>query len=351
MGALKQRVERTLSRCARLAHQGRHKEVLAEVDALAPSVIDRPVLEARILLWKAQALLALGVAEEALATATRSWEMEMSPHACHLMASAHNFLGRPDRSEKLLRDGIAVFVDSVHLPLQLAMMYAEQGRVPEALETLEDVPAGGDLSEDLHVFLIGFHADLLAASGRWREADALLTDGLDDHPGSGLLTKARREFGRAKERILAERRLARSWAASLHSLEGSAAEVDEEIAHVVGTAELPELVGVAARRLWRAFQAAHGARPQVPRAWAAGLLGAVLDLDGPRTPSTWLARCGGVKVSTVRSVRRRMRAYLATVDTELALRSFATRSNPRLSDPQSDVDARDDATVVRFPDP
>ncbi len=348
-GSLEDRVERALSRCSELSRRGRHSKVLAEIERLADAVEEQPRFEAHLLLWKAQALLALGRAEQALEAASRSWEEETTPHACHLMASAQSFLGKVDRAEDTLRVGTELFPGTPLLAVELATMMAEQGRIPETIETLEAMTPSEPVPEELYVYMVGLHADALAAAGRWNEANAVLSEGLRRHPQARALQGARQALKQSRRRKHAEHRLASSWAAGLRTLAGVGREVDEEIAYIGQAAELPKLYALAARRLWRSFLAAEGVRPQAPRAWAAAVLGAVLDLDGSTLPATALARYAGAGVGTVRSARRRVRAYLESLEPAFALRSFGVRDNPRLSDPGDGGSGPRGSAVIRFP--
>ncbi|MCG6961841.1 MAG: hypothetical protein LJE95_01070 [Acidobacteria bacterium] len=348
-GSLEERVERTLSRCSVLSRRGRHRKVLAEIERLADAVDEQPRFEAHLLLWKAQALLALGRAEQALEAASRSWEEEATPHACHLMASAHSFLGKADRAEATLRVGTELFPGVPLLAVELATMLAEQGRIPETLEVLEALAPSEPMPEELYVYMVGLHADALAAAGRWDEANAVLAEGLRRHPEANALRGARRALKESQQRRRAEHRLATSWAAGLRPLEGVGHEVDEEITYVGQAAELPKLYTLAARRLWRSFLASEAVRPQVPRAWAAGVLGAVLDLDGLGLPATLLARHANAAVATVRTARRRVLGYVESLEPAFALRSFAVRENPRLGERRERGARTRGSAVVHFP--
>lgn len=343
-------VERALQRCLEWSQLGRHRRVLTEVEKLLPRARRQPRLEARLLIWKAQALLAMGCLDRALAAAERSWDLESSPHACHLMSNAQYGLGETDRCEDLLRAGCEVFPDAVHLPIQLAMVLADIGRVPEAIEVLEGLPGGAPLPEDLDAFVLGFRANLLATVGQWSEADELLRDGLDRDPESSLLRSAHDQLEQAWCRARSQRRLVRSWRDALLPLAGVAAEVDGDIEQVGAVLELPPLVVLAARRLWRAAHEAESPRLQAPRPWAAAAVLCVLELDGERPSAAALARATRTRPATVRSAARRLRAFLGRMDPELARRAFAAAANPRLdeeADPGSEPAGG--RNVVRFP--
>jgi hypothetical protein len=243
--------------------------------------------------------------------------------------------------------GTELFPEAAHLPVQLAMMQADQGRMPEALHTLNTIGPSVRLPEDLQVFLVGLRANLLATIGRWSEAEAVLDEGIGNHPDSSLLIETHDAITREWRRHQAEQRLEDSWRDSLDSVEGVAAEVDNAIVRGGLVLELPELVVLAARRLWRSFNARHTVRLQTPGAWGAALLAAVIELDGQRTSAAALARATGSNASTVRASLARVRAYLRDLDPGLAHRAFGAVSNPRLDDLV--VDSANDGSVVRFP--
>lgn len=344
-----QQVEQALHRCLEWSQLGRHRRVLGEVEKLLPRVAREPRLEARLLVWKAQALLEMGCLERALMAARRSWDLESSPHACHLMSSAHYGLGESDDCEDLLRAGCGVFPDAVHLPIQLAMVLADQGRIPEAIEVLADLPQAMTLPEDLDAFVIGFRANLMATVGQWSAADQLLRDGLGRDPESDLLRSAHDELDRAWRRNRAQHQLVRSWSAATGPLAGVPAEVDDDIRHVGAVLELSPLVVIAARRLWRALLEVDGPRLQAPRPWAAACVLCVLELDGETPTAAAVARATRTSPATVRTAARRVRAFLARMDPELARRAFAASTNPRLDE---EPDAAADTmrpNVVPFP--
>jgi hypothetical protein len=345
---LRFRVERALERCLEWSQQGRHRQVLAEVERLLALAGDDSFLASQLLNWKAQALLAMGCAERALPAASQSWALRSSPHACHLMASALHATGDCDESEDMLRMGTELFPEAVHLPMQLAMMMADQGRLPEALDVLDRVTPAHKLPDDMQVFLVGLRANLLATVGRWSEADAVLRDGLGHHPDSSLLIEARDSLNRQWNRSRAEDRLATSWRGALGDLEGVPAEVDEAIIRCGLVMEFSDLIVLAARRIWRAFLDREPVRVQTPEPWAAALILAALEVDGRPTAAAGVARSMAVKPSTVRSALHRLRNYLAEQDEELTRRAFGALSNPRLD--QNQADATNPATVIRFPE-
>jgi tetratricopeptide (TPR) repeat protein len=349
---LQARIERALEHCLEWSQQGRHRKVLAEVERLLTMVPQDDGLAAQLLIWKAQALLSMGCPERALPAASRSWEMESSPHACHLMASALNAVGESSHSEELLRMGWKLFPQAVHLPMQLAMILADQGRLPAALEVLDAVSPATQLPEDMQVFLVGLRANLLANVGRWTEAEDVLREGLGRHPDSSLLHEARESLDRERSRRWAELELLESWNKTLEPLDGVAAEVDEAITRCGAVMELPELVVVSSCRLWRAFLHRGSIRLQSPDSWATAVVAAVIEFDGQRTSVAAMARAMGVRPSTVRSVQRRFRRFLAEQDEELARRAFGASTNPRLAEPAVESrrgDEHEDASVVPFP--
>ncbi len=346
------RVAKALRRCVRWSQTGRHRKVLREMEELRRLVDERPLLEAQILVWKAQALLALGCPDRALPAASRSWELDASPHACHLMSVALHGLGDSDRAEELLQMGRQLFPDAVHLPLQLAMLLADQGRVPEAIDTLSEVAPEDDVPQELAVFLFGLRANLLASVGRWREADALLREGLDEHPDAPLLQETHETLHRGWMRSRSEEALADSWQASLEDMSGVGAEVDEAIERAASVLEVPRLRALAARRLWRALLTAEQVRPQAPDAWAAGLLAAVSELDGDLGSVAAMARGVGARAATTRSALARARSYVSRLEEEFARRSFAASTNPRLEETDLTADrGRSKGELLPFPEP
>lgn len=345
---IRTRVELALERCLEWSQQGRHRRVLAEVQRLLTLARDDSLLTSQLLNWKAQALLAMGCADRALPAASQSWALRSSPHACHLMASAMHAVGDCDQSEDLLRMGTELFPDAVHLPMQLAMMMADQGRLPEALDVLDRVTPAHQLPDDMQVFLVGLRANLLATVGRWTEADAVLRDGLGRHPDSPLLIEAHDSLSRHWDRSRAEDRLAASWHGALETIDDVPAEVDEAVIRCGSVLDLSDLTVLAARRLWRAFLERQPVRVQSPEPWAAALVLAALEVDGRPASAAAVARAMSVKPTTVRSALRRLRGYLSEQDVELVLRAFGALSNPRLDQPPAD--RANPAEVIRFPD-
>jgi len=246
--------------------------------------------------------------------------------------------------------GWDVFPDAIHLPMQLAMILADQGRLPEALDVLDVVTPTTQLPEDMQVFLVGLKANLLANVGRWSEAEEVLREGIGRHPDSPLLYETRESLDRERSRRDAELDLVESWRSTLKPLDGVAAEVDDAINRCGLVLELPELVVMSARRLWRAYEQRVSVRLQSPHTWGAAIVAAIMELDGQRMSAAAVARSMGVRPSTVRSVLRRFRNYLSEQDVEFARRAFAAYTNPRLSGlpayPQGDTDG---ARIVPFP--
>ena len=347
----RRRVERSLKRCLEWSQLGRHRKVVAEVERTLPVLEDHPQLEATLLIWKAQALLAMGYAEQALLPASRSWELEPSPHACHLQSNALEELGDLDGSEKLLGMGWRLFPDAVHLPVQLAVVLSDQARHPEALDILDEIQVDDQIPDDLQVFLFGMRSNLLAAMGRWAEAEEALRDGLVSHPDSDLLGDAQDALKHARRRARAEDALATSWREGLDDLDGVADEVDEAVVRCGAVNELPELVILAARRLWRAFVEQKKPKLHAPDPWSAALVLAILEIDDDRPSIVSIARSIRSNPSSVRSVLSRLRTFLISLEPEIRMRAFAALSNPRLDGAPSTPRFNErPADVVPFPD-
>lgn len=349
--SLEQRIQSALERCLDWSQQGQHRRVLAEVERLLKVARGDRHLEAQLLIWKAQALLSMGEPERALVASRESWQLASSPHACHLMATSLSTVGDADRAEELLLLGVELFPDAIHLPVQLAMMLADQGRLPEALQVLDRVTPSTQLPDDMQIFLVGLRANLLATIGRWSEAEAVLEEGLGRHPGSTLLLETHHTIRFEWNRKVAEQSLAASWKEELDRLPGVAAEVDEAIVACAEVLEVGELVELAARRLWRAYDAREPVRVQTPGAWAAALVAAVLELDGFQPSVAAIGRAARSNPSTVRTALRRLRSYLESLDPGLTRRAFGAVSNPRLDNLGPPTPGAPAGTVVRFPDP
>jgi tetratricopeptide (TPR) repeat protein len=346
----RRRVEESLERCLEWSRLGRHRKVVAEVERTLPILSKHPQLEATLLIWKAQALLAMGYPDQALPPASRSWELEPSPHACHLQSNALEALGDFDDSEELLRMGWQLFPDAVHLPVQLAVVLSDQARFPEALDILDEIEVDDRIPDDLQIFLFGMRSNLLAAMGRWAEADEALRDGLGVHPESEILGDAQDALKNARRRARAEEALIASWREGLEDIRGVAAEVDEAVVRCGAVNELPELVTLAARRLWRAFVEQQEPKLHAPDPWGAALVLAILEIDGNRPSIASIARSVRGKASSVRTVLSRLRAFLSSLDPEMRLRAFAAHSNPRLEGvPSTQRFSERSADVVPFP--
>jgi tetratricopeptide (TPR) repeat protein len=348
---MRRKVERSLEKCLEWSRLGRHRKIVAEVERTLRIVEDHPQLEATLLVWKAQALLAMGYAERALPPASRSWELDPTPHSCHLQSNALEALGDLDGSEELLRMGWKLFPNAVHIPVQLAVVLSDQARHPEALDILDRIEVDERIPEDLQVFLFGMRSNLLAAMGRWAEAEEALHHGLEYHPGSQLLDNARDALTHARKRARAEDALAESWRNGLEDLDGVAGEVDDAVLRCGAVNELPELVTLAARRLWRAFVEQNRPRPHAPDPWGAALVLAVLEIDGDTSSIASIARSVRSNPSTVRSALSRLRQFLSSLDSEIRMRAFAALANPRLDQTTSRPQFNErPADVVPFPD-
>lgn len=343
------RIERALRRCLEWSRSGRHIKIINEVDRALPAIGDQPQLEAQLLIWKAQAHLAMGDPDSAQPAASRSWHLDPSSYACHLLSNALVAVGQPDDAENLLKSGCDLFPDAYHLPVQLAILLSDQGRHPEALDTIDALPRGAPVPDDLQVFLLGLHANLLAAVGRWGEADGVLKEGRFRHPDSDLLEEAHHSLGGAWDRYRRQKTLSDSWSAGLAPLDGVASEIDDAIIEQGSLNELPRLVILAARRLWRAYFEAHHPRVQNPQPWGAALLAAILELDGVTPPVTAMARVTRTPVSTTRSALTRIRRFLGSLHSDLARRAFAAMTNPQLKEASAPSTAAESGTVVPFP--
>jgi tetratricopeptide (TPR) repeat protein len=346
----RRRVEQSLERCLEWSRLGRHRKVVAEVERTLATLSDNPQLEATLLIWKAQALLAMGYPERALPPASRSWELDPSPHACHLQSNALEALGDVDGSEELLRMGWRLFPEAVHLPVQLAVVLSDQARLPESLDILDEIHVDDRIPDDLQIFLFGMRSNLLAAMGRWAEAEEALRDGLGFHPDSKLLGDAQDALKYARRRARAEEALVASWRDGLEDIDGVAGEVDEAVIRCGAVNELSELVTLAARRLWRAFVEQKKPRLHAPDPWSAALVLAILEIDGDRPSIASIARSVRSNPSSVRSVLSRIRGFLSSLDPEMRLRAFAAHSNPRLDGVGSTQRLNErSANVVPFP--
>jgi len=250
----------------------------------------------------------------------------------------------------MLEMGRKVFPSSVHLQLQLAMLLSDQGRLPEALAVIETTAPEADDSNEMQTFILGMQANLLATMGRWAEADSALREGLEQHPGSTLLHEAHESINHAWARNRAEEALVNSWQSGLQSMVGVPAEVDEAIVHFGAVVELPRLSVLAARRLWRAFASAVSPRVVSPDPWAVASLLAAAEVDGGRTAAAAMARATRTRPDTVRSILRKLRAFLDDFDAEFRNRAFGAFSNPMLdAQPERETPDTPFGQVVSFP--
>ena len=243
---------------------GRYRKVSPKSTSTSITSTELPQFQAALLVWKAQALLTMGHAEKALPFASQSWDLEPSPHACHLTSNALEALGDLDGSEELLRMGWRLFPEAIHLPVQLAVTLSDQARHPEALEVLEEVPLDHRIPEDLQVFMFGMRSNLLSAMGRWAEAEEILQRGQGCYPESQLLEEAHGALISQKKRGMRGKgpdHLLDRWP---RHLEGGAGEVDDAVIRCGAVNEVPELVTLGARRLWRAYLENRNARPRCP---------------------------------------------------------------------------------------
>jgi hypothetical protein len=344
------RVERVLANCVKWSRQGQHRKIIREVGRLLEDSPADDRVRAALLTWEAQAHLSMGMADKALPAASLSWELEPSPHACHLTSSALEAMGDAERSEQLLRMGWRLFPEAIHLPVQLAVTLAGQARMPEALDILDEVDVGEKAPEDIRVFLCGTRANLLASMGRWAEADEELRHGLGTHPDSRLLEEAQAAVHRARRRERAEQQLAASWREALRDLDGVAAEVDDAIRDCCAVNEIDELTELAARRLWRAFETTTRVRPHAPILWGTAVVLAALELDGETPNAARYARSFGVRPASVRSALSRLRSYVASLNPEFRARAFSAHTNPRLvEDGQPRPSRHGTADVIPFP--
>lgn len=344
------RVERALRRCVEWSRNGHHRKIVAEVEREVELLNTDSPHRSGLLIWKAQALLAMGEAERALPSASESWDLDPSPHACHLAANAMEALGDLEGAEELLRVGWRLFPDAIHVPVQLAVSLSDQGRHPEALDILEEIPIDHRMPADFQVFLFGMRSNLLASMGRWADAQEVLRAGIDQHPASEVLSDAHTALTGAHKRTLAKRALAASWSEELAPLTESAGEVDDAVIRCGAVNEQPEIVVLAARRLWRAYLDHRNVRPQSPDVWGAALISCILELDGSRPATSAIAASVACIPSSVRSAVRQIRIFLETLEPEFARRAFAANANPRLDGlPRPRSSDGKSAEILRFP--
>ncbi len=344
------RIDSALRKCVEWSKAGQHRKIVAEVEKHLEELDGGTPHGPGLLIWKAQALLAMGLAERALPAASQSWDLDPSPHACHLTANAMETLGDLDGAEELLRMGWRLFPDAVHLPVQLAVTLSDQGRHPEAFDILEEVPIDHRMPTDFQVFLFGMRSNLLATMGRWAEADDVLRTGLDQHPSSEVLSETQAALVGARRRTHARKALAESWAEGLSAVTGSAREVDDSVIRCGEVNELPKIVVLAARRLWRAFLDHRRVRPQAPDVWGAALIFTILELDGVQSTIRSVAASVACRPASVRSAIRRIRAFVESLDPEFARLAFAANANPRLeTSPRPKGVGAPSAEILQFP--
>lgn len=347
-------VRRTLRRCAELTESGRHRKVVEEVTRALPAAEGSADLEGELLIWKAQALLAMGRPGEAESAARGAWERVPCAQACYLVACALADLGELEEAERMLLLGDELFPDAPHLKIRLAMLLTEQGRLPEALQHLEEMAPEQEMDEPVELFVLGLKTNLLGVLGRWDEADSMLRNGLERFPGNRLLEETGASIESVRRRSEAGDRLAERWEAELTELSSvSAQEVDEAIVEVARALEIPRLAALAARRLWRAFLEAEEVRPRAVEAWALAVLLAVTRLDGLAVPVPQAARAIRVAEGTVRQALRRVMQFLGGFEDRFARSQFAAMANPRLDEAPDEIRTpgrgRGRGTVVRFP--
>jgi len=337
-----------LERCGELAELGKHGAVIRTAEAALRLGGGRPELEADLLVWKAQACLELGRYEDALNAAEQAWERAPSAEASYAVGASLAELGELEEAEKMLQMGIDLFPEEPFLHLRLAMLLADEGRVPEALDHLDAIDESS-LDEESGAFLAGIRAGLLGSIGEWEAAAEVLDEGLEEFPDEDLLYATSLLIEDAQAMNEAEEALAEAWRTDLEPVEHPVAmEVDDAIVDVAASLELPELVVLAARRLWRAFFGASPIRRATPEAWAVALIVAISELDGQLLTVAPLARATGTRAEAVRRALGRIRTFLGGIESELARRRFAVATNPRLAEGRKDPE-EGGATVVRFP--
>ncbi len=329
-GVIRDRISTLLERCERWSELGRYRKILEAVERALPSTDELPDLKAALLIWKAHALGAMDMSDRAHASAAKAWQLEPSSQAAHIMALALIHEGENDHAEQILRFGLQRFPGAAHLVFQLALLLAEQGRVPEAIDLLDDAPID-TLDERVFTFHVGIRANLLARMGRWREAMQTVEEGLAAYPEAVELQETHDALTLQRQLHDAEERLGAVWQQSLRRIdEASASGVDASIEALGASMELPDLVILAARRLWRRFVETDPTRPRAHQAWAAALLASIFAIDGGDVPLTFFARYAGTSYETVRSAYRRIGAFLDRLDPKEISDSFAVRSNPQL---------------------
>jgi tetratricopeptide (TPR) repeat protein len=348
MGDLRSDVADALQRWAGWSRSGRHDRIIAEGRVYLDRAAGRPDLFGPMLLWIAQAHLDLGDPEAAVTSAQQAWEADPSPVSTHTLAIALDGQGSTDDALALLELGLQLHPRAVNLSLQLAMLLGDQGRVPEALDRLEEVdPADFEdaTTASLYYRLL---AGLYAACGRWREADDVLRDACS-HLDDDAVHQALDELNTAWRRTERSRELVIEWTDSLHELPPPHADVDDAIVTLGSALEAPALVAAAARRLWRALVASDPPTVRTADIWAGAALASIGRLDGAVADMEGLARICGCHTSSLHRARRRFDALLATYDPEFRRRGFAAETNPRLDEDPRSPSPTETGDVIRFP--
>jgi hypothetical protein len=296
-------------------------------------------LEAQLLVWKAQALLSMGSPERALPAASASWQLSPSPHACHLKATALNAAGDSDRAEELLGMGAELYPDAIYLPVQLAMMLADQGRMPEALEILDGLRRPCSFLTTC-VFLVGLRANLLATVGRWPERDGA-REGLDRHRAQPCCWRPSTPSA-SSNRQLAEEALVASWRDALALSRGRCGRGRRTRSSASARRSRSGPSSCSRQRLWRAFNDRESVR-LVSEAWRRRSDGGHGEsrFQPPQLPSVATA----CSASTARAALRRVRRYIDASTGFARGRSAPCPTAPRgeRAPPPSSRDA-----VVRF---
>ncbi|NOZ78007.1 MAG: hypothetical protein GXP48_02260 [Acidobacteria bacterium] len=329
---IRDKIADLLAQCEHWSELRRYRKILEAVERALPTTDDLPELRTELLIWKAHAMGAMGMPDRAYAAAAGAWELEPSSQAAHLMALALIQEGEDDHAEEILRFGLQRFPGAAHLVFQLALLMAEQGRVPEAMDLVNDIEIdAGEEDEQVFALHVGIRANLLARMGRWDEAMQTIQGGLEAHPDIFELRRTYDTLKKQHDLHHARDHLATVWQTSLQPLhEASTAGVDASIETLGVSMELPRLVILAAQRLWRRFLDADPVQPRAHEAWAAALLASVFVIDGGSAPLSFFARYAGTSYETVRSAYRRIDTFLGRLHPEERLCAFAVRLNPQL---------------------
>ena len=329
---IRDRISDLLARCERWSELGTYRKILEAVERALPSTEEVPDLRTELLIWKAHALGAMGMPDRAYAAAADAWELGPSSQASHIMALALIHEGEDDHAEQVLRFGLQRFPNAAHLVFQLALLMAEQGRVPEAMDLINDseIDVEGE-DEPVLALHVGIRANLLARMGRWDEALQMVEKAVEAHPDISELQETYVTLKSQHDLYHAQDRLATRWQASLQPLdEDPAAGVDASIKTLGASLDLPQLVILAAQRLWRRFLDVDPAKPRAYEAWAAALLASIFALDGGSAPLSFFAHYAETSYETVRSAYRRIGAFLGRLPRNEAALAFAVRLNPQL---------------------